>query len=95
MVIRVERLAIRRAPNHATRLFESLLGRVVAELAERLPVVLAPEQFPGGLDPLGITAGFSILQPGRLFVVDDGRSNGPQVSRAHAAERMISEKLIP
>lgn len=94
-MIRVERLAIRRAPDHASRLFEALLGRVVAELAERLPVVLAPEQFPGGLDPLGITAGFGILQPGRIFVVDDGRSNGPQVSRAHAAKRMITKECIP
>ena len=95
VMVGVERLAIRRAPDHAPRLFETLLGRVVAKLAERLPVVLAPEQFPGCLDSYGITAGFGILQSGRHDVVDDDRSNRTQVSRAHAAERMITKECIP
>lgn len=94
MVIGVERLAVRRAPDNAARLFEPLLGRVVAELTQWLPVVLAPEQFPGSLDPLGITAGLGILQSGRHFVIDDDRSNGPEVCRTHTAERMIAKECI-
>lgn len=94
VMVGVERHAIGRAPDHAARLFESLLGRVVAELAQGLPVLLTPEQLPCSLDAQRITAGFRILQPGRNLVVDNDRGNGPQVGRAHAAERMLTKKRI-
>lgn len=94
VMVGVERHAIGRATDHAARLFEPLFGRVVAELTQWLPVVLTPEQLPCSLDAQRITAGFRILQPGWNLVVDNDRGNGPQVGRAHAAQRMLAKKCI-
>jgi len=70
MVIRVERLAVRRAPDHAPRLFETLLDRVVAELAEGLPVATPPEQFLSGFDTSRIATFFGLFEPMRHDVIN-------------------------
>jgi hypothetical protein len=94
MMIGVKRSSRLSAPHHSPRFLKPLLGRVVAQLAERLPVALTPKQFPRSFDPLRIAAGLCIFQPGRNNVVNDGRGNRAQISRAHAAQRMLAKERI-
>ena len=95
MVIGVEGHSVSRATNHSASLFKALLGRVVTELTQWLPVVLTPEQLPRSLNAKRITAVLRILQSRRDLVVDNDRGNRPHVGRAHTAEWVLTKEYIP
>lgn len=95
VVVGIEWLAVAAAAHHPARLLESLLGRVMAKLAERLPVFRVPEQLPRGLDAQWIRTGFGVLQSWRDLVVNNDRGHGPRFGRTHAAEGMFTKESIP
>lgn len=95
VVIRVERNACRRTARYTPTSFKPLLGRVMAELAQRLPVALIPEQLPRSLDPLRVARFLGVFQTGRDLVVNNRCRNRAVAGRAHRAERVQCQERIP
>ena len=95
MMIRVKRNSTQPAARHRAGLLLLLLDAVMAGLAQRLPVLLIPEQPLRQSNPRWIAAVFGIEQPMRNNVIDYLCRNRLTKFKMHTAQRMPIEPSGP
>ncbi len=84
---RIHGATVRVAAWNSASPLHPLLGRVVTELAEALPVGGIPKKLPCALELSGVAAALRFLQPWGDLVVNNRSGNRTQCGRTHRAVR--------